>query len=206
VLCSVDVAVIIFGSPRSYFFASIRSAVLFISPLSLFTERKHGHPDKLFQYCSTDIDSLVQRQIRVRFLNFSPILLTNLRQFDGERDLRTPHDFTGGANLSRLDDMGEDDDDADADDSPTASYIRHDGIKGKNIPDSGKPSGAKPKDSSEVRPAFPFSHPPVDLTRPSVPGRLPSPPPRDRTLVFADSPHLRRPTHSPVKPPRQPRL
>jgi MADS-box transcription factor len=134
VLCSVDVAVIIFGSPRSYFFASIRSAVLFISPLSLFTERKHGHPDKLFQYCSTDIDSLVQRQIR----------------FDGERDLRTPHDFTGGANLSRLDDMGEDDDDADADDSPTASYIRHDGIKGKNIPDSGKPSGAKPKDSSEV--------------------------------------------------------
>ena len=40
----------------------------------LFAERKHGHPDKLFQYCSTDIDSLVQRQIRVRFLNLSTFL------------------------------------------------------------------------------------------------------------------------------------
>ncbi|KAI9440993.1 hypothetical protein H4582DRAFT_1940805 [Lactarius indigo] len=109
VLCSVDVAVIIF-------------------------ERKPGHPDKLFQYCSTDIDSLVQRQIR----------------FDGERDLRTPHDFTGGASLSRLDDMGDDDDDADADDSPTASYMRHDSLKGKSIPDSGKSSGAKPKTTSEM--------------------------------------------------------
>ncbi|KAH9027079.1 hypothetical protein EDB85DRAFT_1868588 [Lactarius pseudohatsudake] len=115
VLCSVDVAVIIF-------------------------ERKPGHPDKLFQYCSTDIDTLVQRQIR----------------FDGERDLRTPHDFTGGANQSRLDDMGDDDDDADADDSPTASYMRHE--KGKTIPDSGKPSGAKPKTTSEVCPAFSY-HP-----------------------------------------------
>ncbi|KAI9507155.1 hypothetical protein F5148DRAFT_948538, partial [Russula earlei] len=56
VLCSVDVAVIIF-------------------------ERKPGHPDKLFQYCSTDINALVQRQVR----------------FDGERDLRTPQDFSGGA-------------------------------------------------------------------------------------------------------------
>ncbi|KAF8489984.1 hypothetical protein F5888DRAFT_1579725, partial [Russula emetica] len=56
VLCSVDVAVIIF-------------------------ERKPGHADKLFQYCSTDINNLVQRQIR----------------FDGERDLRTPQDFSGGA-------------------------------------------------------------------------------------------------------------
>jgi hypothetical protein len=38
-------------------------------------ERKHGHPDKLFQYCSTDIDSLVQRQIRVRFQNISHLSL-----------------------------------------------------------------------------------------------------------------------------------
>jgi hypothetical protein len=30
------------------------------------SERKPGHPDKLFQYCSTDINALVQRQIRVR--------------------------------------------------------------------------------------------------------------------------------------------
>ncbi|KAH9989921.1 hypothetical protein BJV74DRAFT_736366, partial [Russula compacta] len=76
VLCSVDVAVIIF-------------------------EHKPGHPDKLFQYCSTDINGLVQRQIR----------------FDGERDLRTPQDFSGGgANVSRMDDLGDDDDDGDADD------------------------------------------------------------------------------------------
>ncbi|KAH9166657.1 hypothetical protein EDB89DRAFT_192584 [Lactarius sanguifluus] len=133
VLCSVDVAVIIFGAPRSYFFFS-RSTRLFLSPALVSTERKPGHPDKLFQYCSTDIDTLVQRQIR----------------FDGERDLRTPHDFTGGANQSRLDDMGDDDDDADADDSPTASYMRHDGLKGKTIPDSGKPSGTKPKTTSEM--------------------------------------------------------
>ncbi|KAH9988538.1 hypothetical protein BJV77DRAFT_930157, partial [Russula vinacea] len=70
VLCSVDIAVIIF-------------------------ERKSGHPDKLFQYCSTDINALVQRQIR----------------FDGERDLRTPQDFSGGATVSRTDDMPDDDDD-----------------------------------------------------------------------------------------------
>ncbi|KAF8268844.1 hypothetical protein EI94DRAFT_1576407, partial [Lactarius quietus] len=160
VLCSVDVAVIIF-------------------------ERKHGHPDKLFQYCSTDIDSLIQRQIR----------------FDGERDLRTPHDFTGSANLSRLDDMGEDDDDVDADDSPTAPYIRHDGIKGKSIPDSGKPSGAKPKTTPEVRPAFAFASY-FCLTHPSIPGRLPSPPPRNGTFFFTNSPRLRRPPHPPVQPPR----
>jgi hypothetical protein len=34
-------------------------------------ERKPGHPDKLFQYCSTDINTIIQRQIRVRV----PILL-----------------------------------------------------------------------------------------------------------------------------------
>lgn len=65
VLCSVDVAVIIFGTPHSYFYLYCPSTILFSS----LTERKHGHPDKLFQYCSTDIDSLVQRQIRVQSLN-----------------------------------------------------------------------------------------------------------------------------------------
>jgi MADS-box transcription factor len=163
VLCSVDVAVIIFGALHSHFLINTPSTILFLS------ERKHGHPDKLFQYCSTDIDSLVQRQIRVRSLNLSHLShLIPLPQFDGERDLRTPHDFHGGANLSRLDDIGEDDDDGDADDSPTASYIRHDVIKGKNLSDSGKPSGAKPKTTSEVRPAFASSY--FCLTHPSLPG------------------------------------
>ncbi|KAI0046042.1 SRF-like protein, partial [Auriscalpium vulgare] len=54
VLCSVDVAVIIF-------------------------ERRHGHPDKLSQYCSADVDNLVQRHIH----------------FEGDRDTRTPQDFSG---------------------------------------------------------------------------------------------------------------
>ncbi|KAI0290582.1 hypothetical protein BC826DRAFT_901027, partial [Russula brevipes] len=75
VLCSVDVAVIIF-------------------------ERKPGHPDKLFQYCSTDINALVQRQIRVRapdLVLFNPIDPFILSPVDGERDLRTPQDFSGGA-------------------------------------------------------------------------------------------------------------
>ncbi|EIM89445.1 SRF-like protein, partial [Stereum hirsutum FP-91666 SS1] len=56
VLCSVDVAVIIF-------------------------ERRQGHADKLYQYCSTDIQGMVDRH----------------RRFDGERDTRTPHDFSGNA-------------------------------------------------------------------------------------------------------------
>lgn len=105
----------------------------------------------------------------VRSLNLSLLSpLVALPQFDGERDFRTPHDFTGGANLSRLDDMGEDDDAGDADDSPSASYTRHNGIKGKNFPDSGKPFGTKPKTTSEVRPAFASSH--LCLTNPSLPG------------------------------------
>ncbi|KZT64391.1 SRF-like protein [Daedalea quercina L-15889] len=41
VLCSVDVAVIIF-------------------------EERPGHHVKLFQYCSTDVNSMVQRHLRVR--------------------------------------------------------------------------------------------------------------------------------------------
>src|ERR1700761_6308083 len=48
--CSVNVAVSIFGSPHFYFYPA---------------ECKHGHPDKLFQYCSTDIDSLVQGHLGV---------------------------------------------------------------------------------------------------------------------------------------------
>ena len=62
--------------------------------------------------------------------------------------------------------MGEDDDEGDVDDSPTASYIRHDGIKGKNFPDTGKSSGVKPKTTSEVRPAFASFH--LCLTHPSL--------------------------------------
>ena len=174
-----------------FWFASL----LFSFPNTQFyfytPEHKHGHPDKLFQYCSTDIDSLVQRQIRVRFQNIFHIYISPHRpiQFDGERDLRTPHDFAGSANLSRLDDLGEDDDEADADDSPTASYTRHDGIKSKNIPDGGKQSGVKPKTTSEVRPAFRLLPP---LLYSSVP-------PRSTTASTSQGPYLHphRPSLSP---------
>ncbi|KAI0825735.1 hypothetical protein BC629DRAFT_1255562, partial [Irpex lacteus] len=54
VLCSVDVAVIIF-------------------------EERPGHQLKLYQYCSGDVNGIVQRHL----------------QFDGERDTKTPHDFSG---------------------------------------------------------------------------------------------------------------
>ena len=43
--------------------------------LRYLPERKPGHPDKLFQYCSTDINTLVQRQIRVRPLDLFLVII-----------------------------------------------------------------------------------------------------------------------------------
>ncbi|CAA7268949.1 unnamed protein product [Cyclocybe aegerita] len=75
VLCSVDVAVIIF-------------------------EERPGHHLKLYQYCSSDINNIVQRHLH----------------HDGEKDTRGPNDFSGNAN-SKAADMGDgDDDDVDDDD------------------------------------------------------------------------------------------
>jgi len=71
VLCSVDVAVIIF-------------------------EERPGHHVKLYQYCSSDVHNIVQRHLR----------------FDGEKDTRTPHDFSHNKN----DEVGDEDEDADDDD------------------------------------------------------------------------------------------
>ncbi|KAM5530137.1 hypothetical protein V8D89_011863 [Ganoderma adspersum] len=75
VLCSVDVAVIIF-------------------------EERQGHHAKLYQYCSTDVNGMVQRHIRSR-------------QFDGERDTKGPSDFnnTAGKATEEADDDDEGDDD-----------------------------------------------------------------------------------------------
>ncbi|KAG5719214.1 hypothetical protein E4T56_gene11762 [Termitomyces sp. T112] len=73
VLCSVDVAVIVF-------------------------EERPGHHVKLFQYCSTDIQNIIQRHIR----------------HDGERDTRGPADFAPGAATKVEDadvDIVEDEDD-----------------------------------------------------------------------------------------------
>ncbi|KAH8104092.1 hypothetical protein BXZ70DRAFT_682707 [Cristinia sonorae] len=71
VLCSVDVAVIIF-------------------------EERPGHHVKLYQYCSSDVHNIVQRHIR----------------FDGEKDTRTPVDFSS----NKVEEAVDDDDDDDADD------------------------------------------------------------------------------------------
>ncbi|KAL0058504.1 hypothetical protein AAF712_014821 [Marasmius tenuissimus] len=72
VLCSVDVAVIIF-------------------------EERSGHPVKLYQYCSSNIDDLVSRH----------------QQHEGERDTRGPADFAGNAatkHEAEEDDIEEEDD------------------------------------------------------------------------------------------------
>ncbi|TFK61290.1 SRF-like protein [Pluteus cervinus] len=75
VLCSVEVAVIIF-------------------------EERPGHHLKLYQYCSSDVNEVVQRHLR----------------YDGEKDTRGPQDFSGNA-PNKLEDIGEgDDDDGDDDD------------------------------------------------------------------------------------------
>ncbi|KAJ3742652.1 hypothetical protein DFH05DRAFT_1501627 [Lentinula detonsa] len=70
VLCSVDVAVIIF-------------------------EEKPGHNfKKLYQYCSCDVQDIVQRHIR----------------HDGEKDTRGPADFAGGPS-AKFEEFGEAEDD-----------------------------------------------------------------------------------------------
>ncbi|CCM02631.1 uncharacterized protein FIBRA_04735 [Fibroporia radiculosa] len=86
VLCSVDVAVIIF-------------------------EERPGHHVKLYQYCSTDVHSMVQRHIR----------------FDGEKDTRTPHDFSN----NKTEEAADDDDDADDDDTNRVPKARRDSIPSK---------------------------------------------------------------------------
>ncbi|PPQ71057.1 hypothetical protein CVT26_011459 [Gymnopilus dilepis] len=84
VLCSVDVAVIIF-------------------------EERPGHDVKLHQYCSADIRDIVQRQIR----------------HQGEKDIKTPADFSGGANASKFDDDADGDDaNADEDDDEDVPTTR----------------------------------------------------------------------------------
>ncbi|KAJ6586851.1 hypothetical protein DFH09DRAFT_806557, partial [Mycena vulgaris] len=74
VLCSVDVAVIIF-------------------------EQRPGHNVKLYQYCSGDVQDIVQRHVR----------------FEGEKDTKGPSDFSGNA-AAKLDDAAEGDDDDQDDD------------------------------------------------------------------------------------------
>jgi hypothetical protein len=62
VLCSVDVAVIIFGE----YMHSVHPAQFFY--FYQYEEERPGHHVKLYQYCSGDINDIVQRHLRVRFL------------------------------------------------------------------------------------------------------------------------------------------
>ncbi|KAF8210159.1 hypothetical protein K438DRAFT_142090 [Mycena galopus ATCC 62051] len=91
VLCSVDVAVIIF-------------------------EQRPGHNVKLYQYCSGDVNNIVQRHIA----------------FDGERDTRVPADFSGNATAKLEDPADGDDDEQDDEDEvlpPLGTKRRSDGSK-----------------------------------------------------------------------------
>ncbi|KAF7361989.1 Protein phosphatase [Mycena venus] len=111
VLCSVDVAVIIFGA--SIFF-SLTAFVVYENIIIL--EQRPGHNVKLYQYCSGDVNNIVQRHIG----------------FDGEKDTRGPPDFSGNA-TTKLDDPADGDDDDQDDDEevspPLGSKRRSDGSK-----------------------------------------------------------------------------
>ncbi|KAJ7045442.1 hypothetical protein C8F04DRAFT_434217 [Mycena alexandri] len=91
VLCSVDVAVIIF-------------------------EQRPGHNVKLYQYCSGDVQNIVQRHIG----------------FDGEKDTRGPSDFSGNA-AAKLEDAADGEDDEQEDDDEVLPSVgskrRSDGSK-----------------------------------------------------------------------------
>ena len=96
--------------------------------------------------------------MRVRASRFLILDLAHhfLFQFDGERDLRTPQDFSGSATVSRADDLpDDDDDDGDADDSPDLPYMRHDSLKGKCDPEGSQVAGSK-REVSEVCPTLVF--------------------------------------------------
>lgn len=79
---------------------------LIVILLVLFLENKpsNGHHVKLHQYCSTDIHDVVQRHMRVspsptRFSRLvGELVLSGLGaipQHDGEKDSRSPGDFSG---------------------------------------------------------------------------------------------------------------
>ncbi|KAH9951122.1 hypothetical protein B0H21DRAFT_818612 [Amylocystis lapponica] len=97
VLCSVDVAVIIFGAlvvDRPVARPPWRlPCAIYISP----PEERQGHHVKLYQYCSTDVHNMVTRHLR----------------FDGEKDTRTPADFS---NNKAQEVAEEEDEDGDEDD------------------------------------------------------------------------------------------
>jgi hypothetical protein len=61
VLCSVDIAVIVFGMCSSSSSMTARSRLT----ATMTTEERPGHPVKLHQYCSTNVNNVLQRFVRV---------------------------------------------------------------------------------------------------------------------------------------------
>ncbi|KAJ7462212.1 hypothetical protein B0H11DRAFT_99862 [Mycena galericulata] len=114
VLCSVDIAVIIFGAHTfPFFFLAGNNALI------SFAEQRPGHNVKLYQYCSGDVQDIVTRQTR----------------FDGERETRGPPDFSGAA-ATKLEDPGEGDEEEQEDEDEVipslGSKRRSDGSKPGN--------------------------------------------------------------------------
>jgi MADS-box transcription factor len=65
VLCSVDIAVIVFGPPSS-------SPKRRLACSRAVAEHKPGHNPKVFEYCSADTRALVARYNRVRRARSAP--------------------------------------------------------------------------------------------------------------------------------------
>ena len=131
-LCSVDVAVIIFGWLSSNFYPDDPDSIFIVA------EERPGHHVKLYQYGSADIHDIVQRHLRVSRLKFFFLLplaqVPTHHQHDGEKDTRGPQDFSGNAN-TKLDDMGDgDDDDQDDDDDLPSRSVKKRGLDGKLKP------------------------------------------------------------------------
>jgi len=129
VLCSVDVAVILF-------------------------EQRPGHPPKLYQYGSSDIREIIQRQLR----------------HDGENDTRGPAEFTGGAAGGKNDD-DDDGDDGDGDGEDDGEDV--------GPPPTKLPSRSKRRGDGQHKPtASGILQPDLDYRIASVPSHMPLGPPQ----------------------------
>ena len=100
----------------------------------LSLEERPGHHAKLYQYCSTDVNGMVQRHLRVSVPPVAMQRFSHLLQFDGERDTKGPPDFN---NTSKADEAADEDDEVDDDDSTSK---RRDSksvkVKSENSPNS----------------------------------------------------------------------
>ena len=94
------------------------------SHASTCPEERPGHHVKLYQYCSGDVDGMVQRHLHVcpPFTVPSSGCQSSIYppQFDGERDLKTPSDFSN----TKADEANDDDDEVEDDDGASRSPVK----------------------------------------------------------------------------------